>query len=94
MKVMLLVMVVLATTLLSGCDGTGGFIAFTSCQNDMDNVTAEYGTPEEIEQYDSENYHSHTYWYWCSGFAIVFTWGESVNEGCCQDKNTFVPVCQ
>ena len=94
MKVLLLAMVVLAMTLLSGCDSTSGFVAFSSCQKDMADMTAKYGTPDEIERYDSEDYHSHTYWYWCSGFSIVFTWGESVNEGCVQDRNTFDPVCE
>ena len=94
MKIYLLATAFLVTMILSGCDGTSGFFFFSSCQNEMARVTATYGTPDEIDQYDADDYHSHTYWYWCSGFAIVFTWGEGVEDSCCQDKNTFNPICE
>ena len=63
-----------------------------SCNDEIDDLIDDRGRPEEIDTYDSGDYHSHTYWYWCSGYSKTFTWGGGA--GCCEKSTyTFSPIC-
>jgi hypothetical protein len=79
--------------LLNGCEDATVGISFCSCRNSIDDVRALYGDPDEIEKYDSDNYHCHTYWYWCKGLSIVFIWGDGITGCCRKSTNTFEPAC-
>ena len=63
-----------------------------NCQEEMDACIEAYGNPEEINKYDSEDYHSWTFWYWCQGFSRTFTWGINV-WNCETSTYTFSPIC-
>ncbi len=77
---------------LSGCGKDGIFSCH--CNDEIDDLIADHGNPEEINKYDSKGYHSHTYWYWCKGFSRTFTWGSNV-KGCCEVSTyTFSPICK
>lgn len=83
-----LMMVILLTFVgcsdLLKCDG---------CNKEMDALIAGRGSPEEINKYDSGDYHSWTFWYWCGGFSKTFTWGGSIGCGCEESTYTFSPIC-
>jgi hypothetical protein len=51
----------------------------------------EQDTPEEIDPYDSSDYHSHTWWYWSRGWSITFTWGTYV-AWCDISTYSFEPI--
>lgn len=62
------------------------------CTDAMEAVVQENGEPEEIKSYDSDDYHSRDYWYWCGGVKHGFTWRDGDTE-CSTDTYTFDPVC-
>ena len=62
------------------------------CSDEMSDRERISGDPDEINRYDSDEYHSRTYWYYCDGFAETFTWTENVN-GCEMHTNDFEPIC-
>ncbi|MEA1920908.1 MAG: hypothetical protein U9N52_13790 [Campylobacterota bacterium] len=61
------------------------------CTDAMNALIAEKGQPEEINTYDSGNYHSHDYWYWSKGYQKGFNWGEFF-DGCETNVYTFEPI--
>ena len=61
------------------------------CSSAIDSLIVERGQPEELNKYDSGNYHSHSYWYWTKGYQKEFTWGGYVN-GCEVSTYTFDPI--
>ncbi len=63
-----------------------------NCEGQISNLINQMGQPKEINKYDSSNYHSHTYWYWCRGFARDFTWGDNVYN-CEVNDYAFSPIC-
>ena len=65
---------------------------YSECSGEMQDRENISGDPDEINRYDSYDYHTRTYWYYCDGFAETFTWGENV-RGCETHTNRFVPVC-
>lgn len=65
---------------------------YSDCSSEMDDRIDYSGYPEEINNYDSDGYHSRTYWYYCDGFSETFTWGSNV-QGCEVTNNTFAPSC-
>ncbi len=65
---------------------------YNYCSDEMYDRERVSGQPEEINIYDSDGYHSRTYWYYCDGFSETYTWGENVN-GCEIHTNTFEPIC-
>lgn len=88
----LIILLALIPMLFSGCNGDDLF-GECNCNDEMNNCTANHGDPEEINKYDSGDYHSWTFWYWCQGFSMTFTWGTNV-EGCCETSTyTFSPIC-
>ena|SRR3989304_6474837 len=40
--------------------------------DERDKIREQYGTPEEIQKYDAEDYHTETWWYWCKGISFTF----------------------
>lgn len=77
--------------LLSGCgeDDSGG----SDCSDAINNMIKQNGNPEEVQKYDSGDYHSWTYWYWCRGWSATFTWGSLVGK-CETSTYTFSPICK
>jgi len=75
--------------LLGGCGDDNGLFGWDcDCDDEMDDYYAAYGPPEEIIRYDSDNYHSHDWWYWSRGFCVTFTW-----NGCCEVSTySFTPM--
>jgi hypothetical protein len=62
-----------------------------SCNKQINSLVNNSGAAEEINRYDSGDYHSHTYWYWSRGFSRTFTWGENV-VNCEISDYTFSPI--
>lgn len=72
------------------------FILFISCglsncNDEMADVRAKMGAPEEIDRYDSEGYHSVDWWYWSKGICYGFIWGTNV-DGCETSTYQFDPI--
>jgi len=65
---------------------------YLTAQEEMDSCIESHGNPEDINKYDSEGYHSWTFWYWCQGFSRTFTLGKNV-YGCETSTYTFSPIC-
>lgn len=78
---------------ISGCSGPLGDIFDCSCDDQIEDVVAALGQPEEVDKYNaSGGYHSWTYWYWCKGISYTFTWGGGA--GCCEwSTYQFSPIC-
>lgn len=62
-----------------------------NCDDEMKDARRKYGDPEEIERYDSADYHSVDYWWWSEGYEMTFTWGENV-DGCEVSTYSFDPI--
>lgn len=79
---------------IAGCseEVTESGLSNANCDSEMTDIRETMGTPEETNTYDSGNYHSYDYWYWCSGVNYSFTWGENV-DGCEVSQYTFEPIC-
>jgi len=61
-----------------------------NCDSQMENVRSSRGDPEEVNRYDSSDYHSVDWWYWSQGICYTFTWGSLV--GSCEISTyTFDP---
>ena len=87
----LVIFMVLITFISFGCSELDD-ITNCDCDDEIAKLIKKRGQPEEIERFDSGNYHSHTYWYWCSGYSKTFTWGGAA--GCCETSTyTFSPIC-
>ena len=61
------------------------------CQDEIDMTVANRGDPEEIEKFDSGNYHSWTFWYWSQGYSITFTFSDDSCD-CETSTYTFSPI--
>ena len=91
MKKVLAILMALSMTFIACADD--GLFGECNCDDEMEEVIADHGDPEEINKYDSEDYHSWTFWYWCKGFSVTFTWGTYVDECCEVSTYTFSPIC-
>ncbi len=76
---------VLSLAALVGCD-------LFDCESEKDDTRERWGLPEEVDRYDSDNYHSETWWYWSRGQSFTFTWGGNVRGGCDDSTYTFTPI--
>lgn len=74
--------------LAAGCGGGGIFS--NNCDKEGSNTRSAYGEPQEIDKYDSGDYHSHTWWYWSRGFSRNFTWSNDIS--CRTSDYTFAPI--
>lgn len=83
-----LLVAVLTTVFLAAC---GSEVFDDDCSHEMDDLREERGEPEEIQRFDSGDYHSHTWWYWRRGFSRNFTWGGPVDD-CETSDYTFTPI--
>ena len=92
MKNLSVVLIISLLMILGGCilDGGGIFIAY-NCNDEIEDLKADRGEAEEIEKYDSGDYHTWTFWYWSEGFSMTFTWGTNIH-GCKTSQNTFTPI--
>lgn len=83
------ILVLISVISLAGCleDDSS-----SNCDSQISDLKADWGQPEEINRYDSGDYHSHNYWYWCKGYQRSFTWGE-YTDGCEVSEYTFSPIC-
>jgi len=81
---MKLLLLVLSFGFLLGCSDS-------NCDSKMEEYRNDWGTPEEINKYDSDGYHSWDYWYWSDGRQVSFTWGTDM-EGCDVSTYTFSPI--
>ena len=66
---------------------------YSQCRDEMRDRERSSGDPDEINRYDSYDYHTRTYWYYCDGFAETFTWREN-ERGCETHINDFEPICE
>ncbi|MEE8578062.1 MAG: hypothetical protein V3T31_12475 [candidate division Zixibacteria bacterium] len=62
-----------------------------NCDDKMAETRTSNGEPEEVQTYDSGDYHSVSWWYWSQGVNYDFTWGENV-DGCEVSRYTFDPI--
>jgi hypothetical protein len=62
-----------------------------SCWEAMQEERTDIGPQEEVDRYDSSDYHSHTWWYWSRGWSLTFTWG-SFAYGCDISTYSFEPI--
>ena len=85
---MKLLLMVLSFGLLLGCSDSGGD---ANCDSQMKKYRNDWGTPEEVNKYDSDGYHNWDYWYWSDGRQVSFTWGTDV-QGCEVSTYTFSPI--
>ena len=75
---------------LSACGGGGGLA--DNCDDKMDDTIKDAGrNPEEIDKFDSDDYHNWTFWYWKNGFSRSFEWGKNV-DGCKTSDYRFAPI--
>lgn len=77
-KVLLLFVIFSILLIYVNCD-----VFKCNCDDEMEKVRDKMGEPEEVNRYDSSNYHSVDWWYWTKGICYTFTWG-SIVEGCCE----------
>jgi len=75
------ILVMLLLVLLTACSGS---------ERNCDRHPSQY---EEVTTYDSGSYHSRTYWYWCSGYSMTYTWDDDVYDSCDVSRYTFNPIC-
>lgn len=68
------------------------FACIRNCNKEMDKIRAQHGPPEEVNTYDSSDYHSVDWWYWSKGINYTFTWGSLIEEGCDVSRYTFDPI--
>ena len=68
-----------------------GLFYQSNCDGEMDEIRQKEGTPEEVNRYDSEDYHSVSWWYWSKGIEYTFVWGEII-DGCEVSTYTFPPI--
>lgn len=73
---------------LSAC---GGGIFDESCDSQRDDLVKKRGAPDKIDKFDSDDYHSWSYWYWKSGFERTFTWGGAAGS-CSTSDYSFTPT--
>lgn len=78
----------LAAASIAGC-GDGGIF---DCDDEMDDLVAAIGQPQEVQSYSSSGYSSVTFWYWRRGLAKTFTWGSNVSGGCEESEYRFSPI--
>ena len=77
------VIAIVLMILLSGCS--------FNCDSQMNSARSKYGTPEEINRYDSGGgYHSVSYWWWSKGIKKGFTWSD--DSDCKVSTFTFDPI--
>ena len=92
MKLLFTFIVLISTVLIfTGCAEEETAEAGNACSSHIEYIIDELGEAEEINKYDSGDYHSHSYWYWSIGFSRTFTWGGPV-EGCEISDYTFSPI--
>jgi hypothetical protein len=79
--------VIILSVSLAGC----WLFEEPDCSDEIADLESQYGVAEEVDRYDSSDYHSHTYWYWSRGYSKTFTWGSIV--GACEISTyTFAPI--
>lgn len=87
-----IVLILIGSLFITSCGGGGGLFGSCDCDKAKEEIRNDLGTPEEVNSYNSDDYHSETYWYWSKGISYTFTWG-SVVDGCCQVSTyTFAPI--
>jgi len=90
MKNLLVIAIASLFMILGGC--TGEIVITYNCDDEIEALTASHGNADEIDKYDSAHYYCWTFWYWCEGFSMTFTWGTDI-YGCKKRKDTFSPIC-
>lgn len=61
------------------------------CDAEIADVRNTMGPEEELNKYDTSDYHSWDLWYWSQGICYGFTWGKFV-DGCEMSTYTFDPI--
>ena len=86
------IVLIFLLTLLLGCIGSSGnpFGSCDNCNNSISDYVEINGLPDDVNSYESDNYWSVTYWYWCEGMSR--TW-EQISCNCDQSTYTFAPIC-
>jgi hypothetical protein len=64
----------------------------SNCDNEKEDIRSQWGPPEEINAYDTSDYHSEEWWYWTKGFEYTFKWGKNVERGCETSRYSFTPI--
>ena len=76
--------IALALLFMAGCSND-------DCEDQIKDITNKYGKAEEVNTYNSGDYHNMDLWYWSKGFQYSFTWGNDI-KGCEVSKYTFTPI--
>jgi hypothetical protein len=63
-----------------------------NCDDEMEDIRSDLGEPEEKARYDSQGYHTETWWYWTKGISYTFTWGNDIRDCCEVSTFQFEPV--
>ena len=63
----------------------------SNCDDKMGETRSRYGSPEEVNSFSADGYHSVDWWYWSKGVEFGFTWGNNV-DGCQVSTYTFEPI--
>ena len=62
-----------AETIAETTEDTGTTIAeFITFESVSQPYLDQYGEPEEVDKYNSEDYHTVDWWYWTQGFEVSF----------------------
>lgn len=79
----------LASVLLAACGG-GIVIGDFDCDDEMAEITARHGFPDQVEERIEGGVHLHTFFYWRTGIGITFVWGGELS--CDRRDFRFDPV--
>jgi hypothetical protein len=71
---------------------TGWNCNISNCDDEKKDVRSQWGPPEEINTYDTSDYHSEDWWYWTKGFEYTFKWGRHVEHACETSRYNFTPI--
>ena len=65
-------LVLLSAFLLMSCKDTLPVSRTISFDDASASYRSSYGTPEDVDEYKSTNYHSINWWWWSRGFMVNF----------------------
>lgn len=63
-----------------------------NCDDKMEEIRNKMGPPEEVNRYDTSDYHNVDWWYWSKGICYTFEWGSIVDKCCEVSTYQFEPI--
>ena len=88
--VFILLIMISTIILFAACDLLIEDLLGLNCDSEMEDIREERGEPDEVNQYDYEDYHSVEWCYWSQRICYKFEWGETVS-GCHVYKSPWDP---